>query len=97
MFVADQRLFVVSGNLFLKIVYLDIAGNSSWSAAFRGASSAMVTAIHVATTGTGRYLTAEATLPGAAFGPGMVSVDLVIRNEDEIDDVFAFVEIVKSK
>jgi hypothetical protein len=57
----------------------------------------MATAMHITTTGTGRYLTAAAALPGAVFGPGMVSVDLVIKNEYEVDDVFAFVEIVKSK
>ena len=40
-------------------------------------------------------VTAEAALSGAAFGPGMASVDLVVKNEDEVDDSFAFAEIAK--
>jgi hypothetical protein len=40
-------------------------------------------------------VTAEAALSGAAFGPGMASVDLVVKNEDEVDDTFAFAEIAK--
>jgi hypothetical protein len=40
-------------------------------------------------------VTAEAALSGAAFGPSMASVDLVVKNEDEVDDISAFVEIAK--
>ena len=71
----------VSGNLSVRVAYLDIAGNSSWSAAFRHASGAMATAMRVTTSGTGRYVTAEAALDGAKFGPGMTDVDLLIQNE----------------
>ena len=71
----------ISGNLSVRVVYLDIAANSSWSAAFRHASGAMATAMRVTTSGTGRYVTAVAALDGAKFGPGMTGVDLLIQNE----------------
>jgi hypothetical protein len=87
----------ISGNPTLKVVYLDIAENSTWSAAFRHASGVMATAMRVTTSGSGRYVTAEAQLRGATFGPEMTSVDLVIENEDDKDDIFSFVELVKSK
>ena len=98
----DQFSFSVDpaiccNNLTLRIVYLDIAKNSSWSAAYRHTNGVMVTAIHVTTSGTGRYVTAEVALPGAAFGLDMNTVDLLISNEDDIDDIFAFVEIARNQ
>ena len=92
-FSVDPAIF---SNLTLRVVYLDIARNSSWSAAFRHANGTMVTAMHVTTSGTGRYVTAEAALPGAAFGSDMTTVDLSIKNEDDVDDIFAFVEIARN-
>jgi len=82
-------------SITLKLVYLD-QGTGKFSIRYDSSVDPDKSAITIAKTNSGRWVEKSITIADAAFtNKGPRSSDLSLMNEDDEDDVFHMIEIIK--
>ena len=93
----DNFLSIVSKEkITLKIIYLD-KGIGKFSVRYDSSSNPDKTAITITKTNSGRWVSKTITIADGAFAnKGSQNSDFSLVNEDNEDDVFHLIEIMKS-
>lgn len=92
----DNFLLTKKGSITLKIIYLD-KGTGKFSVRYDSSSDSDKTAVNISKANSGRWVSKTITIADGAFAnKGPRNSDFSLVNEDNEDDVFHMIEIIKS-
>jgi hypothetical protein len=92
----DNFLLTKKGSITLKIIYLD-KGTGKFSVRYDSSSDSDKTVVTITKANSGRWVSKSITIADGAFAnKGLRNSDFSLVNEDNEDDVFHMIEVMKS-